>query len=309
MAISFSLSLSSIFTPQKQKIARAYEVLTDAKSRKEYDDMRYNQEAYFQKYGTNVLWQYAPKSDTLFVVVFILLFVNGFGWFAQYQRWKSVADRLAKAAMEEWSPAQGGSNESKDLREHALEILREREEAEATSTKDGTSSTPPTTTKSKSGKSSSSKAAKLTAKEKKQKQLDDLAPIIQELAYQITDFGAGFHKPTWKDLVVLKLAKFPLYIARVSVWQTQYWIRRLQKLPLSDDEKAVLTERAVGHVPWEIATEEERTEMVSRELWIMDNLAEYKDEQEFKKLSKGEQKYYKKMMKRKDSRGTDLKED
>ncbi|KAG7373465.1 chaperone protein DnaJ [Nitzschia inconspicua] len=288
------------------KIARAYEVLTDATSRKEYDEMRYNQEAYFQKYGTNVLWQYAPKSDTIIVVIFILLFVNGFGWFAQYQRWKSVADRLVRAAVEDWSPAQGGSNESKDLREHALEILAQRERDEA-----GTDDTTTTQKSSKSSKSSgkSNKASKLTAKEKKQKQTDDLKPIIEELAYDIDDFGAGFHKPTWRDLIILKLAKFPYHMARVSFWQTKYWARRLQKLPLTEDEKAVLTERAVGHVAWEIASEEEQKEMMSRELWILDNLAEYKDEQEFKRLSKGEQKYYKKMMKRKESRGSDLKED
>jgi DnaJ homolog subfamily C member 25 len=293
----------------RQKIARAYEVLTDAKSRKEYDDMRYNQEAYFQKYGTNVLWQYAPKSDTMFVVVFILLFVNGFGWFAQYQRWKGVADRLVRAAVEDWTPIQGGSNESKDLREHAMEILAQREK-EAGETDAGAPPTNSSNSTSKSGKSNksnskSNKAAKLTAKEKKQKQEDDLKPIIEQLAYEIDDFGAGFHKPTWKDLVILKLAKFPYHMARVTVWQ----MRRIQKLPLNDEEKAVLTERAVGHVAWEIATEEERKEMTDRELWIMENLAEYKDEQEFNKLSKGEQKYYKKMMKRKESRGTDFKED
>ena len=204
-----------------------------------------------------------------------------------------MADRLVRAALEDWSPAQGGSNESKDLRDHALEILAQREK-DAAEKDDGAASA--NTTPS-------------PAKEKKQKQTEDLKPIIQELAYEIEDFGAGFHKPTWKDLIVLKMAKFPYHMARVSLWQTKYWVRRIQKLPLNDDEKAVLTERAVGHVAWELAAEEERKEMMKRELWIMDNLAEYKDEQEFKKLSKGEQKYYKRMMKRKDSRGMDLKED
>lgn len=268
--------------------------------------MRYDQEAYFQKYGSNVLWQYAPKSDTVIVVIFILLFVNGFGWFAQYQRWKSVADRLVRAAVEDWSPAQGGSDESKDLRDHALDILAQREKDDGNAA--GTAVTAPAKPGNKVG-GKSGKAAKLTAKEKKQKQTDDLKPIIQELAYEIDDFGAGFHKPTWRDLIVLKLAKFPYHAARVSVWQTKYWVRRIQKLPLNDEEKAVLTERAVGHVAWELASEEGRREMMDRELWVLDNLAEYKDEQEFNKLSKGEQKYYKRMTKRKESRGMDFKED
>jgi DnaJ homolog subfamily C member 25 len=284
--------------------------------------MRYDQEAYFRKYGSNVLWQYAPKSDTLIVSVFILFFVHGFGWFAQYQRWKSVADRLVRAAMEDWSPSQGGSTESKDLRDHALKILAQQEQEKEKSDVDSTITTP-TTSPIKSGKGninnnsnhkssgkSTNKAAKLTAKEKKLRQTEDLKPIIQRLVYEIDDFGAGFHKPTWKDLIIWKLAKFPYHITRVSLWQCQYWLRRIQKLPLKDEEKAVLTERAVGHVSWELASMEERKEMLDRELWVMENLAVYKDEQEFKKLSKGEQKYYKRMMKKRDaSRGGDLKEE
>lgn len=272
--------------------------------------MRYDQEAYFQKYGTNVLWQYAPKSDAIFVIIFMLLFINGFGWFAQYQRWRSVADRLARAAVDDWSPAQGGTTESKDLREHALEILSEKEKAAAEKDAGDAAAAATGDKKGKSPTKKGAKAGKLTAKEKKQKQNDELKPIIQELAYEIEDFGAGFHKPTWKDLIILKIAKFPLHFAKFAVWQTKYLIRRIQKLPLNEEEKQVLTERAVGHVSWEIATEEERKEMVGRELWILKNLAEYNDEQEFKKLSKGEQKYYKKMMKRKGSRDQlDYKED
>ncbi len=76
-----------------------------------------------------MLWSYAPQSDTMLVVVFVLLAVlNGFVYFAQYNKWRKVADRLAKAAAEEWTPSQGGTPESKELREHALRIWQERED-------------------------------------------------------------------------------------------------------------------------------------------------------------------------------------
>merc|ERR1712195_210300 len=83
------------------KIARAYEVLTKDESRKEYDMMRYNQEAYYKKYGSNVMFTFAPKTDTLLVIIFVLLFVNGFVYFAQYNKWHKVCSRLAKAAIED----------------------------------------------------------------------------------------------------------------------------------------------------------------------------------------------------------------
>jgi len=102
------------------KIARAYEVLTKDESRKEYDMMRYNQEAYYKKYGSNVMFTFAPKTDTLLVIIFVLLFVNGFVYFAQYNKWHKVCSRLAKAAIEDWNPGQGGSYINKKLEPYFL---------------------------------------------------------------------------------------------------------------------------------------------------------------------------------------------
>ena len=178
--------------------------------------MRYNQEAYYKKYGSNVMFTFAPKTDTLLVIIFVLLFVNGFVYFAQYNKWHKVCSRLAKAAIEDWNPSQGGSYESKELRDHAIQLM---EETNKDKSEDTTIST----------KESKKKSSKTTTKEKKEKLNDDLRPIIEKLAYDIVDFGAGFHKPTWKDLVVLKLAIFPYHFAIGSVWQIQYWINRLQK--------------------------------------------------------------------------------
>lgn len=263
--------------------------MTNIETRREYDAMRYDPEIYFRKYGSSVLWQYAPKSDTFMVILFIVLAVNGFGLFAQYNRWQNVADRLARAAVEDWSTSQGGTPESRELREHAVTLLAERQEKETTTGDDsnGTASD-----------KKSKKGPKLTNKEKKDKENEELRPIIKELAYEIEDFGAGFHKPSWKDLIIVKVAKFPFHFGKVATWQIGYWIRRIQKLDLTDEEKAVLTERAVGHVVWELATEEQRQVMIGKELWILDNLAEYKDEQEFNKLSKTEQKNYNRYAKR-----------
>eukprot|EP00980_Cylindrotheca_fusiformis_P011876 scaffold2828_cov126-Cylindrotheca_fusiformis.AAC.2 len=293
-------SLSRAWHPDKSKhkdakerfvkIARAYEVLTDNQQRTEYDFMRYNQEAYFQKYGASVLWHYAPQSDASIIVIVLLMAINWFTWVAQKTRWQNVADRLVKAAVEDWSPSMGGSEESKLLREEALEILKEREAA--SDTREAI-----TNTDKKSGKGKVKKA-KVTGKEKKKQEQEALRPIVTELVNKIDDFGAGFHKPTWADLFFVKLAKFPYHFATGVVWQTKYAIRRLQKKELNDEERSVLTERAVGNVTWDLASEEEREAMIKRELWIMDNLVEWKDEQEFKKLSKAEQKYYNKMKKR-----------
>jgi len=272
-----------------QKIARAYEVLTNFESRKEYDDLRYDQNAYFKKYGSEVVFTFAPQSDVVFVVILILVVVNGFVYFAQYNRWKKVCDRLAKAAIEDWSPSQGGSTESKKLREDALKLLaEEKQKGEKSEPKSAS-----TTATKKGGK----KGGKVSGKEKKEKEGEALRPYVEKLAYEITDFGAGFHKPTWKDLALVKMAMWPLHFATGTAWQVKYWIRRIQKLDLNDEERSVLTERAVGQVIWEFSNEDEKQAMIKRELWKLSNLKEWNEEREFAKLSKSEQKQYKLMKK------------
>ena len=249
--------------------------------------MRYNQEAYFQKYGANVLWHYAPKSDATFIIILLLVVVNVFTWMAQKQRWQNVADRLIKAAAEDWSPSQGGTTESKQLREEAQAILEKRQKEQQSSEQAATNG--------KSPKSKDKSGRKVSGKEKKKKENELLRPIITELVNDMEDFGAGFHQPTWKDLFIIKMAQFPFTFAKACWWQANYMRRRFQKLELNDEERMVLTERAVGHVTWDLASEEDRQAMVKRELWIMDNLVDWKEEQEVKTWSKADQKYYAKM--------------
>jgi DnaJ family protein C protein 25 len=274
------------------KIARAYEVLTSIVQRKEYDELRYNQQAYFDKYGASVLWSYAPKTDTAFVVLIIFVVANVFSWFAQKHRWQLIADRLIKAAVEDWTPSQGGSPESKQLREKALDLLHTKEnedykEPDALTSKVST----PKKSKMKGVK-------KIAGKERKQQEQEAVVPIITALVNDMNDFGGGFHKPTWKDLLIVSLARMPYKVAHGILWQTKYYIRRLQKHELNEDEQLVLTRRAVGPVYWETATDEDREDMVKKELWILENLVEWNEEQEIKKLSAAEQKYYNKLKKK-----------
>lgn len=255
--------------------------------------MRYNQEAYFQKYGTSVLWTYAPKSDVLTIIVVILVLLNVFSWYAQKTKWQNVADRLVKAAIEEWSPSQGGSRESKELREHAIQILAEREVG-------GNDNNSTADDKSASAKK---KKKKLTGKEKKEKENEALLPILKELVDEMDDFGGGFHKPTWEDFMIVSMMRFPYRLAVGAVWEAKYMLRRLQKKELSAEEKEVLTQRAVGPVVWDLASEDDRQGMITRELWVLTNLAEWKEEEELKNLSASERKAIKKMQKEESKKG------
>lgn len=284
------------------KLARAYEVLT-SDLRSEYDDLRYDPEKYFQKYGTSVLWNYAPKSDTSIVIILVLLLGNIFSWYAQKHRWQLVADRLIKAALEDWTPSQGGTPESKQLREEAIAILEKQKETIGESKPD-TTPAKSSTTKKKAQKG----AKKVSGKERKKQEQEELRPIVTEIVNGMTDFGSGFHQPTWRDLFIVSLVRFPFKVSKEILWFSKYYLRRLQKKELSDEERLVLTQRAVGPIAWDTSSDEEREKLIARELWVVENLAEWSEEQEFNRLSSWEKKEYLKM-KKKGYVPPDMKED
>lgn len=276
------------------KINKAYEVLTDKKVRKEYDHMRERPDEYFYKYGSNTLYSYAPQTDTVFVVLILLLAFHGFAWFAQKQRWQQIADRVVKDAVEGLKTGEGGSTESIELRIKAEALLKEQKEAEAAASGDSTAS------EKKGGKKSK---IKLTKKEIREKENEELRPLITELVKEITDFGAGFHLPTWRDLLIVRMVQWPVVIIGGIVWQTKYLFRRLRKLELNDEEREVLAKRAVGPVAWEAASDKDREEMIKRDLFVMENLELWLEDQQIKQFSKGQQKRINRMKKREGVKG------
>mmetsp|Transcript_19884 Transcript_19884/g.29334 ORF Transcript_19884/g.29334 Transcript_19884/m.29334 type:complete len:388 (+) Transcript_19884:167-1330(+) len=273
------------------KINKAYKVLTTKKLRKEYDYLRGRSDEYFFKYGS-VTYAYKPKTDTLFVIFALLLAGSIFTWYAQKNRWQQIANRVVKDAVEGLKAGEGGSTESISLRLKAEEILKQKQEVDGVDFSDLF----PVPVKNK-GK------VKKTKKETKVFENELVRPIIQELVLEIQDFGAGFHQPTWRDVLVVRMVKWPVVIVKEIMWQGKYYSRRLAKAELNDVEKEVLTSRAVGPLAWESAKEKDREEMISMELWNMENLEEWWELQEVKKLSSKEQKLYGKMKKQQLKKG------
>ena len=228
------------------------------------------------------MYQYAPKSNTLIVIIILLMAFSVFTWFAQKNRWQQVANRVVKDAVEGLKAGEGGSTESIELRRRAEEIEKKRK------VELGLDFLSPV----KKGK------MKKTKKEVRHFENEQLRPIIEELVLEMKDFGAGFHQPTWRDILVVTMIKWPVTIGSELVWQAKYYSRRLVGAELNDGEKEVLTKRAVGPVAWETASNKEREEMITMKLWIMEHLEEWAELQEIKQLSSKEQKMYGRMKKK-----------
>lgn len=267
------------------KINKAYKVLTTRKVRKEYDHLRDKPMDYFRKYG-NVMYSYAPKTDTIFVIMILLLAGSAFTWYAQKNRWEQIANHAIRDAVEGRRIGEGGSTQSVELRSKAEKMLKEKKEKEQGSD---------TVRKNGGGKKGK---FKWTKKELRQMENEELRPLIEELVKEIQDFGAGFHQPTWKDLLVVRMLNWPIYIAKSLGWMVKYYFRRLLGAELSDEEKKVLTQRAVGPVVWETAKEKDREDMIQMKLWKMENFEEWSELQEVKQLSSREQKAYERLKKK-----------
>lgn len=276
------------------KIKKAYDILSKKSNRKDYDYYRNRPDEYFAKYGSDVKWTYAPKSDARFIAFLLFGLISLFTHAAQYQRWKTIANHLIKAAVEDWSASQGGSKESMEIRQKALEILSKQQ-------KEDEDKGMGEVEKGKEMKSNrqAKKEARLSSKQDKKKQEQEgLQKIVEELVHDIDDFGAGFHKPTMKDMFVLKLFKFPVTITKGIVWRGKFYFRRLLKKEFSKEEVELMTRMYVGDIAWETVSEKEREKMLTLELWKTDNLEEWREEQRVKLMSSGDQKRFAREKKR-----------
>ena len=269
--------------------------MTDSSLRKEYDHLRERPDEYFHKYGSNVLFQYAPKSDIVVVIMIILLFVCIVSWFAQKKKWQQVCERLIRDALEDLKIHEGGSKQSMEVRREAEEMLKKMEE-DHVGDGEGT----------QNGKQNSKKV-RLTKKEIKDMEKEKLKPIIERIVYNIKDFGAGFHQPTWRDILIVRMVYYwPVASAKAIAWETKYYYHRARKIELNEEEKQVLTERAVGPIYWATASEEEKKEMLERKLWVAENLVEFK---EIRQMNAGDQKRYLRSKKKNKGSSDELKND
>lgn len=275
------------------KISQAYKILTDSKKRNEFDHMRGRPDEYFYKYGSSVYIP-APKSDTVVVVTLLLLLGCAFTWYAQKNRWQQIADRVVKDAVEGLKSSEGASRESLEVRLKAEERLRKEKEAGG----EGADA-------NGAGAGKKSKI-RFTKKEMREKENEELRPIIVELVNEIQDFGfgAGFHQPTWRDILVVKMVKWPYPVIMGLAWECKYYARRIMKLEFNDNEREVLTRRAIGWVAWKAAEEKDRESMVTQELWVTANLEEWLEFQKMGQLSTGQQKKYNRWMKKEAKKGT-----
>lgn len=102
-------------------------------------------------------------------------------------------------------------------------------------------------------------------------------------------------------MTVVRMVKWPYRLTKWLLWWGKYGIRRLKNLEYNEEEREALTISAVGEVAWVAASDEDREKMLTMDLWVMDNLVAWKEEQEMNQLglSATKKKQLKKYLKKK----------
>ena len=68
------------------------------------------------------------------------------------------------------------------------------------------------------------KAPELSARERREKEQEELRPICAEVVSEIDDFGGGFFKPTVHDFLIMKLVKMPYHVTKSASWWSKYFV-------------------------------------------------------------------------------------
>lgn len=231
-------------------VVRAYEVLKEEKSRSDYDF--YLKNPHLRAYNLSRYYQYryAPRDWRVVVAIFV-----GSWTLIQYlgQAHKH------RAAVDYFKRQPKVQQRAKAVAQERL--LEQQKQAQLASSATNRYAKP---------------AAKAVAK-----QLQVLeAAALEELVAGM-EIEGGYAPPTWRTLFCVQVACLPYHAAMALYWHVNWYVRFVHlKQPFGPEENEYRTRvaLAVSQSQWDYFEQEEKDDMIARELWVPQNLALYKSE-------------------------------
>ncbi|OQR93572.1 dnaJ-like subfamily C member 25-like [Achlya hypogyna] len=234
---------------QFQDLATAYEVLSQPEKRAAYDHYMLHPEDYAYNYGMYVQHAYAPKSDYRVILLGFVLFLSGCQYLAQSHRHAQAMAyfrQVTALSSEELTR----TAQSDTVKRQAAAIQTERNAGV------------------KRGKD---RKAKDAAKA-------EFETIVDELM-ATTEISGGYEKPALRNLLLVRLVLLPYtlsaYVAWLGHWLFAYsFLRR----PYAPDAARYLTCKALGITEGYFFSDQfphDRDDVLSRELWVPANLADF----------------------------------
>jgi hypothetical protein len=92
----------------------------------------------------------------------------------------------------------------------------------------------------------------------------------------------GYAKPIVKDLLIAKVGLFPVAVAKFFYFYLRWFVVfTIQGKPYGPEEREYLTKKAMGmrEIDWHRVPENNKVELIARELWISENMKKFREEQ------------------------------
>ncbi len=283
-------------------VAKANEVLTDEDRKMSFDYyFKASDAQYDSAFNKGILgFNTAPKSDVVAVLFALVVLMTGGVWVVRRNQYDYIKRHVVMACKEDWSPIQGGGDES--IRSRKVVMAAISKLMEALNANGATSGTPskPSKKANKKGKSAQSPTAsgsadvpeledaalfaelskvfakfnpshpKLSAKEYSRELerycVDKFSGIVVEHLYD--DFGGGYRKPRAPDDLLPYMVFMALFVnlPKRMTFGARWFYRRHNGMDFDSSEIEYLTKSTLG-VRWDILSEAERAEAMELKVW------------------------------------------
>lgn len=251
-----------------QAIAASYEILTDDEKRKSYNYYLDHPNDFAYNMGQYYRHVYAPKSDLRVVIFVVIAIFSVIQWISAQQKYNDALNYFRN---------------SDKLRLMALQVQAER----------------------KAEKKGSRPSSGKNKKKAKAQEKEELQEIIEELMSTI-EISGGNAKPEIKNLLIVRVFMLPLTAVQYAKWRFSWFYRHtLNDMPYDKDEQQYLICKALGISEEAFLSNEfddKREEMFRRQIWIPENLEQYREDEEEEFKRKNPEKF-KRMMRNKKKKG------
>jgi DnaJ family protein C protein 25 len=231
--------------PLFQRMSLAYDILGNPDSREEYHEFLDDPDHYLRHYATYFRRRFLGPQENVWVVLGCLVLIS------------TICDRLYHGHRYQVVREYLRSNRHIIQRVKVLRASNREEESASTMVR--------------------SRGKK---REKKLKQRDIV--ITDEELDQVVHLGGRMgRKPTFRDLLVIRMMSWPLYWVKAVYFQIRWLILfTLMRKPFGALEREYLTRKSLemNEERWNALEEEDRKDLIKRQLWINSNLVAFQSE-------------------------------
>lgn len=225
-------------------ISQAYDVLKDENTRSEYNDLIDNPEKYYRHYASYFSRKFlGPQENAWIVSACLLLFCT-------------VCDRLYH---------QYRYNVMRDYLRSNRFIIQRVKQLRAT--------------KERNAEAKESGRSKKSGKKDRKAKFEEITDEELDSVVQIS--GRVGRAPRLTDLLVIRILRWPCSMSYALYWHVRWFVLfTLLKQPWGEQEREYSSRIALKQnlEEWASHSDEERKDLIRRELWVAENLQQYEAE-------------------------------